>query len=87
MIEIKDLSFEYDKGFPVISGIDLKIGEGESVGLIGANGAGKSTFFGLMLGLLSGSGTISVDGIKLEKKTFLRKDRMEKRRGQRKKLY
>lgn len=70
MIEIKDLSFEYDKGFPVISGIDLKIGEGESVGLIGANGAGKSTFFGLMLGLISGSGTISVDGIRLEKKTL-----------------
>jgi len=70
MIELKNLRFEYEKGFPVIDGVSLEIKDGESVGIIGPNGAGKSTLFMLMLGLLSGSGSISADGIELSKKTL-----------------
>ncbi|MBR4150222.1 MAG: ABC transporter ATP-binding protein [Firmicutes bacterium] len=70
MIKLEDLRFEYEKGLPVIDGVSLEIKDGESVGLIGPNGAGKSTLFMLMLGLLSGSGSISADGIELSKKTL-----------------
>ena len=70
MIKLENLRFEYEKGLPVIDGVSLEIKDGESVGLIGPNGAGKSTLFMLMLGLLSGSGSISADGIELSKKTL-----------------
>ncbi len=37
-------------GAPVLSGVSLRIEEGEKVGLIGRNGTGKSTIFRLILG-------------------------------------
>jgi cobalt/nickel transport system ATP-binding protein len=43
------------------------INDGEAVGLIGANGAGKSTIMKLLLGLVSGEGKILVDDIEVNK--------------------
>lgn len=63
MIEVKDLTFEYEKGKPVLDHISFTIHDGESVGLIGANGAGKSTLMKLMLGLLDSKGSIRCDGL------------------------
>ena len=62
MIQFQNVSFAYDKAHPVINDLSFTIRKGESVGLIGANGAGKSTIMKLMLGLLEGSGQILVDG-------------------------
>ena len=62
MIDFQNVSFSYGPGRPVIENLSFHIGQGESVGLIGANGAGKSTVMKLLLGLLSGEGTITVDG-------------------------
>ena len=62
MIEFQNVSFSYGET-PVVENLSFAIRKGESVGLIGANGAGKSTIMKLMLGLLSGSGKITVDGI------------------------
>jgi len=62
MIEFKNVSFAYEKDRPVLQDISFSIDEGESVGLIGANGAGKSTVMKLLLGLISGEGQILVDG-------------------------
>jgi ABC-2 type transport system ATP-binding protein len=48
-----------------VDGLDLTIGVGETVALLGANGAGKSTVVGLMLGLLRpDAGTVKVLGIR-----------------------
>jgi cobalt/nickel transport system ATP-binding protein len=55
LIELRDLSFGYPET-PVLRGIDLAIGSGESVALIGPNGSGKSTLLKLVCGLLSPSG-------------------------------
>ena len=63
LIEFQHVSFAYEKGNPVIRDLSFCIGDGESVGLIGANGAGKSTVMKLLLGLLAGEGTIRVDGL------------------------
>src|SRR5579875_2522328 len=46
-----------------LDGLDLSVAAGETVALLGANGAGKSTTMGLMLGLLRPqAGTVEVLG-------------------------
>lgn len=65
MIEFEHVSFAYEKNNPVINDMSFRIERGESVGLIGANGAGKSTIMKLLLGLASGDGRISVDGMEV----------------------
>lgn len=52
MIEVKNVSFMYERGNKeVLSNINFKIDNNESVGIIGANGAGKSTILKLLVGL------------------------------------
>ena len=51
MISVIDLKKEYN-GVPVVDIPGLSIGNGESFGLVGNNGAGKTTFFRLLLDLV-----------------------------------
>ena len=63
-IYINSLSFAYPNGVEALKGINLKIEPGEIVGIMGRNGAGKSTFMHLINGLLTPTmGTVFVDGI------------------------
>ena len=41
MIEFQNVNFAYEKGKEVLHDMSFRIEKGESVGLIGANGAGK----------------------------------------------
>lgn len=68
MIEFRNVSFAYEKNKPVIQDLSFCIEDGESVGLIGANGAGKSTVMKLMLGLVEGEGQILVDDVTVDRK-------------------
>jgi len=62
MIEVKDLSKAYND-VTVLNISGLKISKGESFGLVGNNGAGKTTFFRLMLDLIrANSGTVMTRG-------------------------
>ncbi len=70
MIKFQNVSFAYEKSRPVLRDLSFSIADGESVGLIGANGAGKSTVMKLLLGLLTGEGKILVDGIEVRKDTL-----------------
>jgi cobalt/nickel transport system ATP-binding protein len=70
MIEFQHVSFAYEKGRPVLRDLSFRIGRGEAVGLIGANGAGKSTVMRLLLGLLQGEGRILVDGVEVKRDTL-----------------
>ena len=70
MIEFQNVSFSYDGERPVVENLSFSMGKGESVGLIGANGAGKSTIMKLLLGLLSGKGQILVDGLTVNKQNL-----------------
>ena len=71
MIEFKNVSFAYEKDRPVLREISFRIEDGETVGLIGANGAGKSTVMKLLLGLLAPTrGEIWVDDTRVEKKSL-----------------
>ena len=67
MIEFQHVNFSYEKDRPVIRDLSFRIADGEAVGLIGANGAGKSTIMKLLLGLLQGEGKILVDDVEVTK--------------------
>ena len=54
LLSLDNLSVWYTAGHPVLSGFSLDLGEHEVVGLIGLNGAGKTTFIKTVAGLLPG---------------------------------
>lgn len=68
MIELQNISKTYSAGAPAVSDINLHIGEGEFVFIVGDSGAGKSTLIKLMLKELEpSSGKITVNGKDLRK--------------------
>jgi ABC-type multidrug transport system fused ATPase/permease subunit len=69
-IEMRDVSFAFEDGGPVIDGLSLRFAKGESVGIRGGSGAGKSTLFNLLLGFyIPQSGGIYIDGVRLSPAT------------------
>src|SRR4051794_9866306 len=67
MIRIESLTKAF-KGKPALRGVSLHIERGEIYGLLGHNGAGKSTTFGIMLGqVYPDSGEVFVDGISVQR--------------------
>ena len=50
-VELRDVSFTYPGGMPVLERVDLVIEEGEFVALAGPNGGGKTTLIRIALGL------------------------------------
>lgn len=66
MIQVKNLSKTYNNNITVLEIDNLEIKKGESFGLVGNNGAGKTTFFSLMLDLIQPStGYISNNNIQV----------------------
>ena len=77
MIELNNVCFSYNNEKQTLSNINVKIEDNESVGIIGANGVGKSTFLKLLVGLeLNYTGEINVNNLKVEKDNLvsIRKD-------------
>ncbi len=62
MIEVQNLT-RYYGDFPAVQDVTFKVREGEIIGLLGLNGAGKSTILKVLAGLLApSSGLVSIDG-------------------------
>lgn len=62
MLEVSDLEVRYG-AIRAVRGISLRVGEGELVALIGANGAGKSSALMCMAGALKAAGgSVRLDG-------------------------
>ena len=65
VVVVKDL-FRYFGDFAAVNNVSFSVRKGEIFGLLGTNGAGKSTTFRMLCGLLpSSSGTLSVAGVDL----------------------
>ncbi|AND79842.1 ABC transporter ATP-binding protein [Streptococcus pantholopis] len=66
MLKIENLTGGYSR-LPVLKDVSFSVKSGEVLGLIGLNGAGKSTTINEIIGLLTPfQGTISIDGMTLE---------------------
>ena len=70
MIDIRDWTVTYPDGTVAVDGFTLHAAPGEHLALIGANGAGKSTLILSLVGVLPGRGTVTVDGVRLQKDTL-----------------
>lgn len=69
-LSVRNLTVSYPDGTEAVSGLDFELRGGESVALIGANGAGKTSLLLALVGILPFSGSIEADGIRLCKKTL-----------------
>jgi len=68
MIQVNNLSKTYNNGVRVLNITNLDIPKGQSFGLVGNNGAGKTTFFSLLLDLIQpSSGYIKNNGVEVSK--------------------
>ncbi len=66
VIKANNLSYSYPCGRKALDGVSCTVRRGATIGLVGANGAGKSTFLCLLCGLyMPQAGSVEVDGLEL----------------------
>lgn len=70
-IELKHVTFGYDKNNPVLKDISMHVKPGEVLGIVGRSGAGKTTLVNLISRLYDADeGSIYMDGIDVKKISF-----------------
>jgi ATP-binding cassette subfamily B protein len=63
-VEVRDVSYSYPTGEPVLTDVNLTLAAGEVVALVGPTGCGKSTLCELLVGLVApDTGAIRVHGL------------------------
>jgi ATP-binding cassette subfamily B protein/subfamily B ATP-binding cassette protein MsbA len=63
-IEFQNVCFSYDPGHPILSGVNLRVKNGEVIALVGKNGCGKTTLLNLLPRFFDPDhGTIFFDGV------------------------
>lgn len=71
VIEVDNVDYKYPDGYRAIKEVSFYVRQGEKLGIIGANGAGKSTILKLLTGILTAeNGEIIVNNILLNKKNL-----------------
>lgn len=66
-VAFADVAFDYGDDQPVLTDVDLAIGAGRSVGIVGRTGSGKTTFSRLVLRLVeASSGSVRLGGVPIE---------------------
>lgn len=74
LLEVKGLSFGYQKGQQTLRGVSFSIGKGEMVSIVGRNGAGKSTLSKLICGFEApDAGEIFLNGKPLAEENIRRR--------------
>jgi subfamily B ATP-binding cassette protein MsbA len=70
-IVYKNVDFSYEKGKPILKGINIDINKGQTVAFVGSSGSGKSTIANLILRFYDvDNGEILVDGINIKDLTL-----------------
>jgi len=64
MLEVRDLHAYYGKSH-ILHGVNLRVGQGEIVSLLGRNGVGRSTAIRAIMGLVQRSGSVKFKGREL----------------------
>ncbi|MBK8134939.1 MAG: ABC transporter ATP-binding protein [Chloroflexi bacterium] len=75
-VEFKNVSYEYERGLPVLKDVSFKVEPGQIVALMGATGSGKTTVINLLMRFYDySSGHILIDGVDLSEypRDFLRR--------------
>jgi cobalt/nickel transport system ATP-binding protein len=68
LLTARGLSFGYEPGRPVLTGVDLTVPAHCRLAVVGPNGGGKTTLFRLLVGALAaGAGEVLVDGVPLRR--------------------
>ena len=76
LLEVKSLSFGYQKGQQTLRDVSFSIGKGEMVSIVGRNGAGKSTLSKLICGFeIPDAGEIFLNGKPLAEENIRRRAR------------
>lgn len=66
-IDFKDVRFSYIEGEEVLKGVSFSVKQGQTIAIVGATGAGKSTIVNLLNRFYDiNSGTIAIDGIDIK---------------------
>ena len=76
MLELRDLSFAYPAGRPLIEGLSFTFRSGGICAVLGPNGTGKTTLLKLLLGILKpSSGEMLLSGMPIGRMTAQRRAR------------
>lgn len=69
--EFENLTFAYTEGHPILKNVDISIPAGQTVGIVGPTGSGKTTLVKLLLRYHDPiSGSIRLDGVDLKELSF-----------------
>ena len=65
-LKVRDLGFAYPGEAPIVRGLDLRVLQGERIGIIGPNGSGKTTLLRLLTGQLAPSAGSVTPGSRIQ---------------------
>lgn len=78
-LKVEDLHYSYRPGTPVLRGVDLELGPGQTLAIVGPTGAGKTTLLSMLSRMQDPDrGRILLDGVDLR---ALRLDELRRRVG------
>ncbi|HEY9094120.1 MAG TPA: ATP-binding cassette domain-containing protein, partial [Hydrogenophaga sp.] len=83
LLEIENLSVEFGakgSGFRAVDSLDLRLDQGQVLGIVGESGSGKSVSMMAMMGLLAGQGRITADTLAFDGKDLLTISDRERRK-------